>query len=388
MLPFQYIKAERPTLKPASPLFGSGPTKKFPGWSWKNTQNALLGRSHRSTEGNERLQKLTDLTRSVLEIPESHKIAIMPGSATGAVEAAIWNLLGKRGVDVFAWDVFGKLWVTDVVQQLKIPHQRIFESNFGKIPFLHHYDAAHDVIFTWNGTSSGVCIPHLDWIPDERQGLTICDATSSAFTLPLDWKKLDATAFSWQKGLGSEAAHGMLILSPRAIEQLQIYTPSWPIPRLFRLTKDKKLLDGIFNGKTINTPSMLCVEDCLAALLWAQSIGGQAGLTERTSANFQVVDSWLNQHTLLVNLAEDPATRSKSSICLKLKNDIIPPHQQAEIIKNVSQLLAEERIALDIKNHYLAPSSLRIWCGPTVEKEDLQALLPWIDWALNNALDE
>ena len=325
--------------------------------------------------------------RVVLEIPASYQIAIMPGSATGAVEAALWNFLGSRGVDVFSWDVFGKLWVMDVVQQLKIPEQRIFEAvNFGEIPDLSQYNPNHDVVFTWNGTSAGVCVPNLDWIPDVRQGLTICDATSSAFALPLVWEKLDITAFSWQKGLGSEAAHGMVILSPRAIEQLQQYTPSWPIPRLFRLTKDKKLIDGIFIGKTINTPSMLCTEDCLAALCWAQAIGGQKALTARTLANFKVLDKWLEHHSCLEYLARERASLSPVSVCFKLKDSQVPASKQATIIQKVCQRLAESGVAFEIKNHAVAPPSFRVWCGPTVEKEDLKRLVPWIDWALSTVL--
>lgn len=380
-------QAKQPLEKPKSPLFGSGPTKKFPGWTWDHLESALLGRSHRSVDGNQRLQKIIDLTRVVLETPESYQIAIMPGSATGAIEAALWNLLGSRGVDVFAWDVFGKLWIMDVVQQLKIPERRIFEAaHFGEIPDLFQYNLTHDVVFTWNGTSSGVCVPNLNWIPDVRQGLTICDATSSAFVLPLTWEKLDVTAFSWQKGLGGEAAHGMLVLSPRAIEHLQQYTPSWPIPRLFRLTKDKQLIDGIFIGKTINTPSMLCAEDCLAALSWAQGIGGQKALTARTLANFKVIDNWLQHHPYLEYMARDRASLSPISVCFKLKDSQFPIIEHLAIIQKICQKLAELEVAFEIKNHMLAPPSFRVWCGPTVEKEDLQRLMPWIDWALSRLL--
>ncbi|WP_032113475.1 phosphoserine transaminase [Candidatus Paracaedibacter symbiosus] len=374
---------KQPFQKPQSPLFGSGPTKKFPDWTWGHLDNALLGRSHRSVEGNKRLQEVTDLTRTILEVPESYQIAIMAGSATGAIEAALWTLLGSRGVDVFAWDVFGKLWVTDVVQQLAIQDRRIFEADFGELPDLSQYNPQRDVVFTWNGTSAGVCVPNLDWIPENREGLSICDATSSAFTLPLEWNKLDVTAFSWQKGLGSEAAHGMLVLSPRALDQLQHYTPSWPIPRLFRLTKGKQLIDGIFIGKTINTPSMLCAEDYLAALSWAKEIGGQKALTTRTLSNFKVLDVWLDNHPHLEYLATDKATTSPISVCFKLKESTVSKAQQAEIIQKICLQLAELGVALEIKNHYLAPASFRIWCGPTVEAEDLERLTPWIDWALS-----
>lgn len=382
-----FIQREQPLVKPESSLFGSGPTKKFPGWRWSGLESALLGRSHRSTEGHQRLQKIIDLTRSVLEIPASYHIAIMPGSATGAIEAALWNFLGSRGVDVFAWDVFGKLWVTDVVQQLKVPDQRIFEvTNFGEIPDLTLYNAENDVVFTWNGTSAGVCVPDLDWISDERQGLAICDATSSAFALPLVWEKLDVTAFSWQKGLGGEAAHGMIVLSPRAIEQLRQYTPSWPIPRLFRLTQNKQLIEGVFVGETINTPSLLCVEDCLAALSWAQEMGGQKALTARTLANFKVLDEWLAHHHSLEYLARERVSLSPVSVCFKIKDDQVPVQDHAAVIQRVCQRLAELKVAFEIKNHAFAPPSFRIWCGPTVEKEDLKKLTPWIDWALSEAL--
>lgn len=380
-------QAKQPLEKPGSPLFGSGPTKKFPGWTWDHLEQALLGRSHRSADGNQRLQKIIDLTRTVLEVPDSYQIAIMPGSATGAIEAALWNFLGSRCVDVFSWDVFGRLWVIDVVQQLKIPEKRIFEAtNFGEIPDLSQYNPDHDVVFTWNGTSAGVCVPNLDWIPDAHQGLTICDATSSAFALPLIWEKLDVTAFSWQKGLGGEAAHGMLILSPRAIEQLQQYTPSWPIPRLFRLANDKQLIDGIFIGKTINTPSMLCVEDCLAALCWAQEIGGQKALTARTLANFKIIDDWIQHYPYLEYLARDRESVSPISVCFKLKDSQIPAGEHLTIIQKTCQRLAELGVAFEIKNHAFAPPSFRIWCGPTVETVDLWRLLPWIDWSLSMAL--
>lgn len=381
------VQAKQPLEKPKSPLFGSGPTKKIPGWTWSHLENALLGRSHRSVEGNQRLQKIIDLTRTVLEVPDAYQVAIMPGSATGAIEAALWNFLGNRGVDVFSWDVFGRLWVVDVLQQLKIPGCRIFEAtNFGEIPDLSQYTLENDVVFTFNGTTAGVCVPNLDWIPEVRQGLTICDATSSAFALPLVWEKLDVTAFSWQKGLGGEAAHGMLILSPKAIEHLQGYTPSWPIPRLFRLANNKQLIDGIFVGKTINTPSLLCTEDCLAALSWAQEIGGQKVLTARTLANFKVIDTWLQCHPYLEYLARDRTSISPVSVCFKLKDSQICIREQAVIIQKVSQKLTETGVAFEIKNHAFAPPSFRIWCGPTVEVEDLQRLVPWIDWALSSAL--
>lgn len=375
-----------PTVKPKSPLFGSGPTKKFPGWTWGYLEGALLGRSHRSPAGSSQFQAIIDLTRAVLEIPDDYQIAIIPGSATGAVETALWSLLGSKGVDVFAWDVFGKLWVTDVVQELQIQDRRIFETDFGDIPDFSRYDPTRDLVFTWNGTSAGVCIPHLDWIPQDRQGLSICDATSVAFTLPLEWQKLDVTAFSWQKGLGGEAAHGMLVFSPRALEQLQHYTPSWPIPRLFRLTKDKQLIDGIFIGKTINTPSMMCTQDCIAALTWAREIGGQKTLAARTMENFKILDSWLNDHPYFDYLAKDKACISPISVCFKVKESVIDSAQHPAVIQDICHRLAALDVALEIKNHYLAPPSFRIWCGPTVEAEDLERLIPWIDWAFSTTI--
>lgn len=379
---------KKPLEKPQSPLFGSGPTKKFPGWTWKCLESSLLGRSHRSVEGQQRLQEIIDLVREVLEIPTSYKIAIMPGSATGAVEAALWNFLGSRKVDVFSWDVFGNLWLVDVVKQLKIPEHRLFKAqNFGEIPDLFQYDPHHDAVFPWNGTTTGVCVSHLDWIPHNRQGLTICDATSSAFALPLVWEKLDVTAFSWQKGLGGESAHGMMVLSPRAIEQLQHYTPSWPIPRLFRLTEDKKLIEGLFIGKTINTPSLLCAQDCLAALSWAKAIGGQKGLTARTLANFKVVDEWLKPHGWLEYLAQDEAYLSPISVCFKIQNSQVPLEKQTHMIEQVCKILAELTVAFDIKNHAFSLPSFRLWCGPTVEEGDLKKLIPWIDWALSKILN-
>lgn len=368
--------------KPLSPLFGSGPTKKFPGWTWTHLEKALLGRSHRSVVGMNRLQRVIDLTREVLEIPDSYQIAIMAGSATGAMETALWSFLGDRGVDVFAWDVFGKLWVLDVVEQLKIPHQRLFESDFGQLPDLSQYNPDHDTVFTWNGTTAGVCVPNLDWIPDHRQGLTICDATSSAFAVPLDWKKLDVTAFSWQKGLGSEAAHGMLVLSPKAVDHLQSYTPLWPMPRLFRLTNNQHLNQGLFLGKTLNTPSLLCVEDCLASLEWAKAIGGQKALAARTLANFNVFEAWLENHPQLTWMAHNKITRSQTSVCFKLKEEMGCETDAGQVIQIICQQLADLGVAMDIKNHIYAPPSFRVWCGPTIETSDLKLLIPWIDWAL------
>ena len=372
-----------PLQKPRSSLFGSGPTKKFPGWTWDHLSGAILSRSHRSAIGIERLNEIIQLTRKILEIPDSHQIAILGGSTTGAMETALWSLLGKRSVDIFAWDVFGKLWVVDAVQQLKIPNAHIFEADFGDLPDLTQYNPSHDVIFTWNGTTAGVCVPNLNWIPQTRHGLTICDATSSAFALPLDWEKLDATAFSWQKGLGGEAGHGMLVLSPRALDQLQSYTPSWPIPRLFRLANNQQVLNGLFVGKTINTPSMLCVEDCIITLKWAESFG-QKGLAARTFENFSVLEKWIDHHPYLTYLSRNKANTSPTSVCFKIRDDAAIKGQETTVIQQVCQQLASLDVAYDIKNHMFAPPSFRIWCGPTIETSDLELLTPWIDWALDS----
>jgi phosphoserine aminotransferase len=374
----------QPKVKPRSPCFGSGPTKKHPGWSWESISQALLGRSHRSPAGVSQLTYLIELTREILKIPSTYQIAILPGSATGAIECALWSFLGKRPVDVFAWDVFGSLWVVDVVEQLKLEHRRIFQVDFGLLPDLNQYNCDHDVIFTYNGTSAGVCVPHLDWISKDHKGLTICDATSAAFVIDLDWSKLDITCFSWQKGLGGEGGHGMMILSPRAIQHLLDYTPSWPIPRLFRLTRGQQIIDGIFIGKTINTPSMMCAADCISALEWAQNLGGIQGLVARNQQNFSCIQQWLEHHPYLTNLAIARETQSPASVCFTFREKALQEQLGSDIIQKISSYLADQKIAYDIKNHYLAPPSFRLWCGPTIEAEDLAALLPWIDWGIHN----
>lgn len=369
-----------PTVKPKCPQFGSGPTRKYPGWSSKLFELALVGRSHRSADGLERINLLLKLTREVLSIPDDYKLALIPGSATGALETAFWGLLGARGVDLFSWDVFGKHWITDVVKQLNITDHRLFEAEYGKIPDLSQYNGDRDVVFTWNGTTAGVRIPNGNWIPEHRKGLTICDATSSAFIMPVrDWSKLDAYAFSWQKGLGGEGAHGMLVLSPRAMERLESYIPSWPVPRLFRLSQDGEIFSWIFEGKTINTPSMLCIEDAIGALKWAQTEGGQEGLWKRCLKNFTVIKNWMQDHPHLQFMAKDSSTISPASVVLELKE---AQESELEIITSVTTDLTQHKVGYDIKNHNLAPPSLRIWCGPTMDDEDLSKLLPWIDWSL------
>ncbi|MBX9805024.1 MAG: phosphoserine transaminase, partial [Alphaproteobacteria bacterium] len=359
---------KKPTAKPETPYFCSGPTRKHPGWTLSNLENAYLGRGHRSAGGQAKLNEIITLTGEILNVPKDFRIAIMPGSATGAVECALWNFLGSRGVDVFAWDLFGSLWVTDVCDQLKLQDTRVFSVPFGQLPDLSAHTPDRDVVFTWNGTTSGVCVPHLDWISDTREGLTICDATSAAFCVPLDWSKLDVVAFSWQKGLGSEGAHGMLILGPRAVERLTTYTPSWPLPRLFRLTKGRELIEEIFQGGMINTPSMLSVEDCLTALHWAQRLGVPE-LHRRCKKNAATIARWVDQTPWLRYLAKDPTSISPTSVCLELLDEtghslLEEPHRS--IIRAIETQLANENVAYDIRNHRYSPPSLRLWAGPTV----------------------
>jgi phosphoserine aminotransferase len=374
----------KPTRIPHFPNFGSGPTKKFTGWSLEYLSPAFLGRSHRSPIGKQRLQRVIDLTRDVLAIPQDYKIAILPGSATGAIECAFWNLLGTRGIDAYAWDLFGKLWIIDIIDQLKLSDVRQFVAPYGHIPPLEEHDADRDVVFTWNGTTSGVCVPHLDWIKDDRGGLTFCDATSAAFCVPLDWSKLDITTFSWQKGLGGEAAHGMIVLSPRAIDRLMAYTPSWPIPRLFRLKKEGKLIEGVFVGETLNTPSMLCVEDCLRSLEWAEKLGGINGLSQKCQQNFQAIKHFVDKTPWLSFLSTDSRTISPVSVCLTLSHPTYDKETEVNkwrIIREMTSLLSSQNIAHDISNHSFAVPSLRLWAGPTIDREDLEALFPWIEWA-------
>ncbi|MEM1045778.1 MAG: phosphoserine transaminase [Pseudomonadota bacterium] len=377
-------KPDKPAMRPANPHFSSGPCSKRPGWSLQNLQDAVLGRSHRSKPGKERLQRAIDLTRSVLQVPDSHRIGIVPASDTGAVELAMWSLLGSRPVDLLAWESFGKGWVTDAVKQLKLADARVIEAPYGVLPDLSTVDCDHDIVFTWNGTTSGVRVPNADWIAADRAGLTICDATSAAFAQALDFDKLDVVTYSWQKVLGGEAAHGMLILGPRAVERLETTTPAWPMPKIFRLTKNGKLNEGIFRGETINTPSMLCVEDYIDALSWAETIGGLAGLQGRADANFAVVDRFVGASAWLDFLAVEPATRSNTSVCLSITHpDVtrLDADGQAAFAKALVADLAAEGVAVDIGAYRDAPPGLRIWTGSTVETSDLEALMPWLDWA-------
>jgi phosphoserine aminotransferase len=372
-------------MRPANPNFSSGPCAKRPGWSLSKLEDACLGRSHRSKPGKAKLAQAIDLTRSVLGIPDDYKIGIVPASDTGAVEMAMWSLLGERPVDMLAWESFGSGWVTDVIKQLKLDNARKIEADYGQLPDLSSVNPAHDVVFTWNGTTSGVRVPNADWISADREGLTICDATSAAFAQDLDWAKLDVTTYSWQKVLGGEAAHGMIILSPRAVERLESYTPPWPMPKIFRLTKGGKLIDGIFKGETINTPSMLCVEDYIDALEWAQSIGGLKGLKARADSNLEALTKWVDNTPWVDFLCADVANRSNTSVCLTIVDPALNEEQQAAASKKLASLLDAEGVAYDIGAYRDAPAGLRIWAGATIELSDMQALLPWLDWAYAEA---
>jgi len=367
-----------PAARPANPRFSSGPCAKIPGFSPDLLSDAPLGRSHRASVGKARLKEAIDRTRAVLGVPADYRIAIVPASDTGAVEMALWSLLGPRGVDVLAWESFGEGWATDVVKQLKLD-PRVLKAPYGQLPDLRTVDFARDVIFTWNGTTSGVRVPNGDWIARDRAGLTICDATSAAFAMDLPWDRLDVVTFSWQKALGGEGAHGMLILGPRAVERLESHTPAWPMPKIFRLTKGGKLIEGIFEGETINTPSMLCVEDYLVALKWAEALGGLPALVARSDANARVIADFVAARDWIANLAEDPATASTTSVCLRFTDPRIT--DGAGFAKAVAKRLEKAGVALDVGAYRDAPPGLRIWCGATVETADISALMPWIDWA-------
>lgn len=373
-----------PGVRPNNPNFSSGPCAKRPGWTVEALSNAPVGRSHRAKIGKSKLAQAIELTREVLEVPADYRIGIVPASDTGAVEMALWSLLGARGVDMLAWESFGAGWVTDVVKQLKLADVRKFEAPYGELPDLSKVDFDRDVVFTWNGTTSGVRVPNADFIPETRKGLTICDATSAAFAQKLDFSKLDVVTFSWQKVLGGEGAHGILILGPRAVERLETYTPQWPLPKIFRMTKGGKLIEGIFEGATINTPSMLCVEDYLDALQWAKSIGGLSALMKRADDNFAVLDQFVGQAPWLENLAKVPETRSNTSVCLRIVDPVVvalESEKQAAFAKAIVNRLDKAGIAYDIGAYRDAPSGLRIWAGATVEKSDLQALTKWLEWA-------
>jgi phosphoserine aminotransferase len=373
-----------PEKKPASPLFSSGPCAKRPGWTIENLKKAPLGRSHRAAVGKTRLKDAIDKTHALLSLPDDYRVGIVPGSDTGAVEMALWSLLGARGVDMLAWESFGSGWITDVTKQLKLYDVRKIEAPYGELPDLTQVDPARDVVFTWNGTTSGVKVPNGDWIADNRAGLTICDATSAAFAMDLPWEKLDVTTFSWQKVMGGEGAHGIIILSPRAVERLENYSPAWPLPKIFRMTKNGKLIEGIFKGATINTPSMLCVEDYLDTLNWGEEVGGLNGLIKRSEDNLAVLKAWVDHTDWVDFLAIDPATVSNTSVCLKISADwfqSLSDEDKAAAAKKLASLLDEQGVAYDIGAYRDAPAGLRIWAGSTIEAVDLKDLTPWLDWA-------
>jgi len=379
-----------PAMRPAVPHFSSGPCAKRPGWAAQNLKDALLGRSHRSKPGKVKLKHAIDLTREVLQVPADYRIGIVPASDTGAIEMSLWSLLGPRPVTMLSWESFGEGWVSDVVKELKLKNVTTLKAGYGELPDLSKVDPASDVVFTWNGTTSGVRVPDGDWIAADRAGLTICDATSAAFAQPLDWPKLDVVTFSWQKALGGEAAHGMLILSPRAVARLESHEPAWPMPKIFRMTKGGKLIESIFVGETINTPSMLCVEDYLDALEWAKSVGGLKALQARADGNAKTIADWVERTTWIDFLAADAKLRSNTSVCLKVVDQGItrlPADAQAAFVKSIAAALDKEGVAYDIDAYRDAPPGLRIWCGSTVERSDVEALTLWLDWAYAKAKD-
>ena len=373
-----------PDLRPANPNFSSGPCAKRPGFMLEALAGALLGRSHRAAEPKARLHQVITLSRDILGMPANWRLGIVPASDTGAIEMALWSLLGARGVDIVTFESFGEGWATDIIKHLKLADTNVLSAPYGQLPDLAAVNPANDIVFTWNGTTSGVRVPNADWIAADRQGLAICDATSAAFAMDLPWHKLDVVTWSWQKVLGGEAAHGMLALSPRAVERLETYTPSWPLPKIFRLTSKGKITEGVFNGETINTPSMLCVEDALDGLHWAQSIGGLPALIARSEANLKAIAAWVANSDWAGFLAEHPAARSCTSICLKITAPwftALPQDGQAKAAKQLANLLEQQGVAYDIAAYRDAPPGLRIWAGATVETADIQALLPWLDWA-------
>ncbi|AFZ00011.1 phosphoserine transaminase [Calothrix sp. PCC 6303] len=373
-----------PTTKPSVPYFSSGPCAKRPGWSVTNLENACVGRSHRSKDGRAKLGEVIERSKRILGIPADYRLGIVPASDTGAVEMALWSLLGKLPVDILAWESFGQEWVKDVVDELKLADINLIKAAYGSLPDLSTVDFNHDVVFLWNGTTSGVRVPNGDWIKDDRQGLTICDATSAAFAMDIPWHKIDVLTYSWQKVLGGEAQHGVVVLSPRAVERLETYQPERPLPKLFRMAQKGKLIEGIFKGDTINTPSMLCVEDALDGLNWAESIGGLAGLIKRSESNLNAIAQWVENSNWAAFLAEKSETRSCTSICLKIIDTWftnLTPEAQADVAKKLASLLEKQKVAFDTASYRSAPPGLRIWGGATVETSDIEALLPWLDWA-------
>lgn len=377
------MTTSQPAIKPQNPNFSSGPCSKFKDWSLDLLKDAPLGRSHRAKIGKNKLKSAIEETKELLKLPTGYRVGIVAGSDTGAVEIALWSLLGPRAVDVLAWESFSKDWVNDITNQLKID-ATVHSADYGQIPDLSKVNQDNDIVFAWNGTTSGVRVPNADWISDDRKGLTICDATSAVFAQNMDWSKLDVVTYSWQKVLGGEAAHGMLILSPRAVERLENHTPTWPMPKIFRLTKKGKLNEGIFEGATINTPSMLCVEDYLAALAWSRNLGGYEALVKKADDNMATVANWVEKTDWIDFLAETPETRSNTSVCLKITDPeftALDKAEQLDICKSLSALLDKMQVAYDINGYRDAPAGLRLWCGATVEASDLEALCPWIEYA-------
>ena len=373
----------KPISKPKNPNFSSGPCAKRPGWSINNLRTDTLGRSHRAKLPKQRLLDVINLTKEILQLPEDYRVGILAASDTGAIEAAMWSLLGARGVEVLAWENFGNDWVKDIKDQLKPENLTIHKVDYGKLPDLKKLNFDNDIVFNWNGTTSGVCVPNSDWISKDRKGLTICDATSAVFAMDMDWTKLDVVTWSWQKVLGGEAAHGMIAMSPKAIQRLSEYQPNWPIPKIFRLANNKKVIEGIFKGETINTPSMLCVEDAIDALNWIKSTGGYSGSIKKSQKNLEVIKKWVQSKDWIDFLAEDPQTISSTSICLKITADwflkLSEDDQQAKI-KEINSMLDKEGVAYDINAYRTAPAGFRIWGGATVEASDIETLLPWIEW--------
>jgi phosphoserine aminotransferase len=376
----------KPSIKPISPYFSSGPCAKRPGWSLNALKGATLSRSHRAKPAKAKLAEVIERSKALLEMPEDYLLGIVPASDTGAIEMALWSLLGERGVDIFAWESFGAAWAADCQKQLKLKDLRSFQADYGKLPDLSQADWNRDVVFTWNGTTSGVRVPNGDWISAGRSGLAICDATSAVFAMPMPWSKLDAVTWSWQKVMGGEAAHGMMALSPRAVKRLESYTPPWPLPKIFQMTKGGKLVEGIFQGETINTPSMLCVEDALDGLQWGEQIGGLKALIARSEANLKAIEQWAARAGWIGFLAEQPETRSNTSVCLRITDPwyaSLSFDEQEKGAKKIASLLESEGVGYDIGAYRDAPAGLRIWCGATVETSDLKALFPWLDWAWN-----
>ena len=380
--------ADKPNIKPFNQNFSSGPTTKRPNWSLSNLENALLGRSHRSNECKEKLKEVIEESKQILGLPDNYLLGIMPGSDTGALEASLWSLLGCRGVDILAWENFGKDWVTDVLEELKINDLNVYEADYGSLPNLSKIDFDRDVIFTWNGTTSGVKVPNGDWISSDRKGLTICDATSAIFAMPIDYEKCDVLTWSWQKVLGGEAAHGMLALSPRAVERLETFKPTWPIPKAFKLAEKKNLISGIFEGVTINTPSMLCVEDILDTLKWVRDIGGLQELFKRSNTSLEHISKWIDKNDWVEFMNSNEETRSNTGITFQISGSWFTNREEAdqrEIMKTITSLLAKENVAQDINGYPKAPPSFRVWGGGTVEPDDIKILLPWISWAYEKA---